>query len=102
MKNLKNTVAAFVMMFVLVFGTTMANAGIIIARDGGSCSTTATKSAGAKLNTGIIIAYTGIIIAYTGIIIAFDGSKTASEPCETRQVDSKSTTKTASVGIIIA
>ena len=97
MKNLKTTFAAFVMMFVLVFGTTFANAGIIIARDGGTCDSTATKSAGGKLNTGIIIAYTGIIIAYTGIIIAFDGSKTASEPCGT-----KTSTKTASVGIIIA
>ena len=92
MKNLKTTFAALVMMFVLVFGTTFANAGIIIARDGGNC-TAATKSAGAKLNTGIIIAYTGIIIAFTGIIIAVK-DETTSTPCQD--------TTTANVGIIIA
>ena len=102
MKNLKTTFAALVMMFVLVFGTTLANAGIIIAREGGTCDSSATKTSGGKLSTGIIIAFTGIIIAKTGIIIAFDGAETSSQPCGTNQVDSKKATSTASVGIIIA
>ena len=99
MKKLKTTFVAFVMMFVLVFGTTFANAGIIIARDGGTCNSTAATTAGGKLNTGIIIAATGIIIAFTGIIIAFNDTQTASQPCGAKQVDSESATMT---GIIIA
>jgi len=80
MKNLKNTFVAITMMTVLAFGTTFANAGIIIAglKDSGETKdkgkrpvTTCTEPAKSDL-TGIIIAgYTGIIIAgLTGIIIA--------------------------------
>ncbi len=74
MRNLKNTLAAFTMMFVLAFGTTFANAGIIIA---GFNEKSTTKSEqpctqpSEKEDWGIIIAGVGIIIAgFTGIIIA--------------------------------
>ena len=93
MKNLKSTFTALVMMFVIAFGTTFANAGIIIAaREGGDCKTSATKKTDDTMNTGIIIAYTGIIIAYTGIIIALKGEE-APAPCESKE---------SAVGIIIA
>lgn len=102
MKSLKTTFAAFVMMFVLVFGTTFANAGIIIAAQGGTGDCTVAKSSGTygkvsdggKLNTGIIIAYTGIIIAYTGIIIALKEDSTTTKQCVETNVQK--------VGIIIA
>ncbi|CAN5575073.1 hypothetical protein BH24ACI3_BH24ACI3_14970 [soil metagenome] len=78
MKNLKNTLAAFTMMFVLAFGTTFANAGIIVAgfnersttsRNGNPC-----KDSSEKQDVGIIVAGIGIIVAgltgFTGIIVA--------------------------------
>ena len=80
MKNLTNTFAAIVMMFVIAFGTTFANAGIIIAKSE-TPETTCGKDTGVvgKIRgivlTGIIIAKTGIIIAKDGIIIARD------QPC---------------------
>jgi hypothetical protein len=46
MKNLTNTFAAIVMMFVIVFGTTFANAGIIIAKSETpepTCNTTGSR-----------------------------------------------------------
>jgi hypothetical protein len=64
MKNAKATIAAVTMMVVMVFGTTLANAGIIIARSE-PCKV---QPKGRIDLTGIIIA--GIIIAKTGIIIA--------------------------------
>lgn len=80
MKNLKNTFAAVMMMGVMVFGTTLANAGIIIAgRNANDTKQTqksddpcGTPSAETKSDFGIIIAgFVGIIIAgRTGIIIA--------------------------------
>jgi len=69
MKNVKRMVAAGTMMVAMVCGTTLANAGIIIAGKeepkGSTCGTTDLD--------GIIIA--GIIIAKTGIIIAGRKSK---------------------------
>ena len=75
MKNLKNTIAAIMMIGVMVFGTTFANAGIIIARgadgDTKKSDTTSVCEEPQSTLTGIIIAFTGIIIAgKTGIIIA--------------------------------
>jgi hypothetical protein len=80
MKNPKNTLAAITMMAVLAFGTTFANAGIIIAGlkdDGGKTRTTQKETTAdpcgePSSESGIIIAgLAGIIIAgYTGIIIA--------------------------------
>ncbi len=83
MKNVKNTLAAFTMMFVLAFGTTFANAGIIIAGLNDKSSTTKTEDpctqTSEKEDWGIIIAGVGIIIAgFTGIIIA----GAAEEPTE--------------------
>jgi hypothetical protein len=77
MKNLKNMLAAITMMAILVFGTTFANAGIIIA--GAESGDSKTCGEGSKdggfgvsgiIIAGIIIARTGIIIANAGIIIA--------------------------------
>ncbi len=77
MKNLKNMFAAATLMTVMVFGTTFANAGIIIARgsDADTKQTTTRPTACEEPQSsfvGIIIAFTGIIIAKTGIIIAKD------------------------------
>ncbi|MEP7212751.1 MAG: hypothetical protein ABI791_06735 [Acidobacteriota bacterium] len=64
---MRNTLAALVMIAVMAFGTTFANAGIIVAglADGDPCTDKAA-------NTGIIVAgFTGIIVAgFTGIIVA--------------------------------
>ncbi|PYS86501.1 MAG: hypothetical protein DMF62_15755 [Acidobacteria bacterium] len=92
MKNLNNTFAAVVMMFVIAFGTTFANAGIIIAKSEAREPTCSTNKGvfdkiGRILLEGIIIAKTGIIIAKEGIIIARD------QPC---------TSTTTKEGIIIA
>jgi hypothetical protein len=75
MKTIKNTVAAATLMAVMVFGTTFANAGIIIAGFNEKTKTTRTEPCtgkGEKVDWGIIIAgLNGIIIAgLTGIIIA--------------------------------
>jgi len=73
MKNLKNTVAAFTLMAVIAFGTTFANAGIIVAgfneKEATPCTET-TKTE--KMDWGIIVAgLRGIIVAgFTGIIVA--------------------------------
>lgn len=92
---MKNTIAAAIMMMVMALGTTVANAGIIIAKEGtsGQCqSTTESKNMlhelGGMILEGIIIAKTGIIIAKEGIIIAKDGAATC--------------TSTKTEGIIIA
>jgi hypothetical protein len=80
MKNLNNTFAAVVMMFVIAFGTTFANAGIIIAKSDTPEPTCGSEKGvldeiGGIVLEGIIIAKTGIIIAKGGIIIARD------QPC---------------------
>jgi len=66
MKNVKRMVATGTMMAAMVFGTTLANAGIIIAGK----EQPAQDQCGGGLNTlgGIIIA--GFVAAKTGIIIA--------------------------------
>jgi len=65
MKNAKRMVAAGTMMGVIVFGATLANAGIIIAgKESSQCGGTSKKND----LTGIIIA--GVVAARTGIIIA--------------------------------
>lgn len=68
MKMIKNTLTALTMIAVLAFGTTFANAGIIVA---GATDEPCTESSdnGGK---GIIVAgLTGIIVAgFTGIIVA--------------------------------
>lgn len=90
MKNIKNTIAAAVMMSALTFGTSVANAGIIIAKSGEAtrCTTSDARTVVDKLTgmllEGIIIAKTGIIIAKEGIIIAKEGT-TCSEPAKTRE-----------------
>ncbi len=77
MKKLKNTLAAFTMMFVLAFGTTFAHAGIIVAgfnerstttRSGDPCKES--KESNEKQDVGIIVAGAGIIVAGIGIIVA--------------------------------
>jgi len=68
MKNLKNTFAAFTMIAVLAFGTTFANAGIIILRSADAptqdtCSDTkGILDEVQEMLGGIIILRTGIII----------------------------------------
>ena len=65
-EKMKNALTALVLIAVMTFGTTFANAGIIVAgfTGGNPCT--------AKSNTGIIVAgFTGIIVAgFTGIIVA--------------------------------
>ena len=93
MKNLKNIVATFIM--ISAFGTTFANAGIIIAKEGTSATTCSTSETSilervtGRVLQGIIIAKTGIIIARDGIIIAKDGASSCN-------------TELAKTGIIIA
>ena len=77
MISLKNFVAAITMMTVLVFGTTFANAGIIVAgfSKDAKTRTIATEpctETSEKPDWGIIVAgITGIIVAgFTGIIVA--------------------------------
>ena len=87
MRNVKTTVATAVMMTALTFGTSVANAGIIIAKSGETTSCTESKNvvgsvAGLVLE-GIIIAKTGIIIAKVGIIIAKEG--TCTDTANTRE-----------------
>jgi hypothetical protein len=85
MKNTKNMVRAAILMAVMTMGTTFANAGIIIAKDGATqqCTETESKSVihdlGGMILEGIIIAKTGIIIAKEGIIIAKDGAATCDD-----------------------
>lgn len=84
MKNLKNTFAATFMLAVMVFGTTFANAGIIIARNAESnTKTTSTSTCGEESSdlVGIIIAFTGIIIAGKGGIIIAKNSDTGVTNC---------------------
>lgn len=85
MRNLKNTVAALTMIAVLTFGTTFANAGIIIAGFNEKSTTKqepCREPGETKERGGIIIAgITGIIIAgLTGIIIA-GAADTPQENC---------------------
>ena len=78
MKNVKRMVAAGTMMVAMVCGTTLANAGIIIAgKEQSKGSTCGSTDLGGIIIAGIIIAKTGIIIAgkrgetqCNGIIIA--------------------------------
>ena len=75
MKTLKNTLTATALMAILAFGTTITNAGIIIADLTGDDTTKSDQSCTettVKVDSGIIIAdIIGIIIAdLTGIIIA--------------------------------
>ena len=96
MKNFKTTTMSAMMMAIMLFGTTFANAGIIMAgaRDGGKTKTTSTKTAPCNGSNpdatyrGIIFAgFTGIIMAgFTGIIMA----------------GAKNTTPQVSCGIIMA
>lgn len=74
MKNLKNTFAGIIMMGVLAFGTTFANAGIVIALTGEGDVKKETKPTVCEEPqssiTGIVIAFTDIILsAKTGIIL---------------------------------
>ena len=87
MKSLKNIVATLIM--ISAFGTTFANAGIIIAKEGTPCTSSSNSNRGildqigGKILEGIIIAKTGIIIAREGIIIAKDGASTCdSQPAK--------------------
>jgi hypothetical protein len=66
MRNVKRMVAAGTMMAVMVFGTTLANAGIIIA--GANRAPNPCGQSGESTFIGIIIA--GIVAGKTGIIIA--------------------------------
>ena len=89
MKNVKNTIAAAVMMSALTFGTSVANAGIIIAKSGEATrctdNTTVVDTITGMVLEGIIIAKTGIIIAREGIIIAKEGACTDSDTSKTRE-----------------
>jgi phage terminase large subunit-like protein len=89
MKNIKNTIAAAVMMSALTFGTSVANAGIIIAKSGEATRCTDSKTVVDTLTgvvlEGIIIAKTGIIIAREGIIIAREDACTDSNTSKTRE-----------------
>jgi hypothetical protein len=74
MKKVRRITAAATMMVMMLFGTTFAHAGIIIAgKESSKTRTTSTSPCNAtSTREGIIIAgFTGIIIAgFTGIIIA--------------------------------
>ncbi|MDM7921819.1 MAG: hypothetical protein QUS14_05925 [Pyrinomonadaceae bacterium] len=75
MRNVKNFFAAATMMVVLVFGTTFAHGGIIVAGFGEKTRTTTTKTEvctepQGKVDWGIIVAGMGIIVAGFGIIVA--------------------------------
>jgi hypothetical protein len=78
MKKIQNILAAMTLAAVVLFSTTFANAGIIIAgytgttKDTSSDPCTVETKDSAKVDNGIIVTdLTGIIIAgFTGIIIA--------------------------------
>lgn len=74
MKKLQKIVASFTLLTVLLFGSTFANAGIIVAglNDSDVDSEPCTEKVEVKLDHGIIVAgFTGIIVAgFTGIIVA--------------------------------
>jgi hypothetical protein len=81
MRNAKKMVAVGTMMVAMVFGTTLANAGIIIAGKEGSTQDQAGKEKTASGTCGETTSLTGIIIAgfvnlKTGIIIAGKDSQT--------------------------
>jgi hypothetical protein len=94
MKNTKKTIAAAIMMSALTFGTSVANAGIIIAKAEGTAPCAATSEGsktlfsrlGGMVLEGIIIAKVGIIIAREGIIIAKDGESTCETPRTTEGI----------------
>ncbi|HMJ09096.1 MAG TPA: hypothetical protein VK468_08825 [Pyrinomonadaceae bacterium] len=68
MKMLKGWIPTGILMMILMFGTTFANAGIVVAGvAGGSDPCTDTKD-----NIGIVVAgLTGIVVAgFTGIVVA--------------------------------
>jgi hypothetical protein len=78
MKNLKNMMAAVLMVAVLMIGATSAKAGILLsdfapeAGNGGTCGqTTDRDTVASSENTGIIVMdFTGIIVMdFTGIIV---------------------------------
>lgn len=85
MKKINNLVAAFTMMAVLAFGTTFANAGILVSdsvRDQPCDQKSDDKGElgdiGAIITGIIIVAKTGIIIVAKGGILVSDSVK----PCE--------------------
>jgi hypothetical protein len=96
MKNMKNTIAAIVMLALVGFGTMTANAGIIIAKESKTADEPCKVSDPTVIDTVTGYLLEGIIIAKTGIIIAKEGIIIAKE-------DACSTTSTkTSEGIIIA
>ena len=80
MKKVRNIIAAATMSAMLLFGTTFANAGIIVAGLTDKPETDPCTVTGEKVDSGIIVTdldgiivagLTGIIVAgYTGIIVA--------------------------------
>lgn len=72
MKNLKNLLAAGTLLAVMVLGTTVTNAGILMSDRSGNGGGTCGDNGDASLDMGIIVAgITGIIVAgRTGIIVA--------------------------------
>jgi formate-dependent nitrite reductase membrane component NrfD len=71
MKNLKNMFAAATLMTVMVFGTTFANAGIIMSRGAAGDTKTSVCEEPQSDYIGIIMSLTGIIVtAKTGIIMS--------------------------------
>ncbi len=72
MKKLQKIVASFTLVTILLFGSTFANAGIIVAGLNDSDAEPCTEKIDVKLDHGIIVAgFTGIIVAgFTGIIVA--------------------------------
>jgi hypothetical protein len=102
MKKLQNILTATTLAAVILFSTTFANAGIIVAgytdtKDTTTdpCTTSTTGTKDGTVDSGIIVAgLTGIIVAgFTGIIVAGATGIIVT--------DSKSTT-TTNCGIIVA
>lgn len=85
MKNVKNSIATGIILTALSLGSSVANAGIVIAKSGerDSCKSTRTSKTVFDRISGIILE--GIVIAKTGIVIAKEGiviAKETSSPCE--------------------
>lgn len=86
MKNLKNTITASLMIATLLFGATIANAGIVIAGatddPGTPCTDTSYSSTDSKKTSSYLSNLTGIVIAgFTGIVIAGATEPDPNETC---------------------
>jgi hypothetical protein len=71
MKNLKNLMAGFILVFTLMIGAGTANAGILLSdlRGNNPQPCTETGKNTDKVDNGILVTFTGILVTFTGILV---------------------------------